>query len=66
MDIKSGVTPGAKLEATFGANKSLKRDTILDARRDKTLDVKLDVILNAIWDATVRIINPQLATLDIN
>ena len=32
MDIKLGVTPGEKLEATFGANKNLKRDTILDAR----------------------------------
>ena len=47
MDIKPCITPGAKLEATLGANKNLKRDTILDARWDETLDVKLDVILNA-------------------
>ena len=32
MGIKPGITPGAKLEATLGANKNLKRDTILDAR----------------------------------
>ena len=35
MDIKLGVTPGAKLEAAFGANKNLKRDTILDANGTK-------------------------------
>ena len=51
MDIKPGVTPGAKLEETLGANKNLRRDTILDARWDKTLDVKLEVILNARSDA---------------
>ena len=32
MDIKPSVTPGEKLEATLGANKNLKQDTILDAR----------------------------------
>ena len=53
MDIKLGVTPGAKMEGTLGANKNLKLDTILDARWDKTLDVKLDIILNARWDATL-------------
>ena len=51
MDIKAGITPGAKREATLGTNKNLKRDTILDARWDETLDVKLDVIWNARWDA---------------
>ena len=50
MEIKPCVTPGAKLEATLGANKNLKWDTILDARWDETLDVKLDVILNARWE----------------
>ena len=53
MDIKPGITPGAKLEATLGVNKNLKRDTILDARWDETLDVKIDIILNARWDATL-------------
>ena len=28
MDIKPGLTPGEKLEATLGANKNLKRDNI--------------------------------------
>ena len=31
MDIKPGVTLGANLEETLGANKNLERDTILDA-----------------------------------
>ena len=46
MDIKPGVTLGEKMEAILGANKNLERGTILDARWDETLDVKLDVILN--------------------
>ena len=53
MDIKLGVTPGAKLEATLGAKKYSKQGTILDARWDDTLDIKLDVILDARWDATL-------------
>ena len=53
MDIKPGVTPGEKLEDTLDANKKFKWCTILDARWDETLDVKIDVILNPRWDATL-------------
>ena len=44
--MKPSKTPSVKLEATVCADKNLKLDTILDARWDETLDVKLDIILN--------------------